>query len=79
MLLRLLNPLSHDSLERLNAEFTDVLSEGNIEQVFEWPHKDDDCYKHLPRLRMQLDQHRMNMLPQMIRRINALYQAQGEG
>ncbi|MDQ6952515.1 MAG: LOG family protein [Mariprofundaceae bacterium] len=76
VLLRLLNPLSQNSLEHLNAEFTDVLSEGVIEQVFEWPHKDDDCYKHLPRLRMQLDQHRMNMLPQMIRRINALYQMQ---
>ncbi|MDQ6974381.1 MAG: hypothetical protein Q9M10_05810, partial [Mariprofundaceae bacterium] len=74
---RLLNPLSEASLERLNAEFNDVLSGGVIEQVLEWPHNDDECYQHLPRLRMQLDQHRMNMLPQMIRRINALYQTQG--
>jgi len=76
VLLRLLNPLSQASMERLNAEFTDVLSEGSIEQVFAWPHSDDACYQHLPRLRMRLDKHRMNMLPQMIRRINALYQAQ---
>jgi len=76
VLLRLLNPLSQASLEQLNAEFTDVLSSGSIEQVFGWPDKDEACYQHLPRLRMQLDQHRMNMLPQMIRRINALYQGQ---
>jgi len=76
ILLRLLNPLSQSSMELLNAEFTDVLYDGVIEQVFEWPHNDDACYRHLPRLRMQLDRHRMNMLPHMIRRINALYQAQ---
>ena len=76
ILLRLLNPLSQASMERLNAEFTDVLAEGCIEQVFDWPHKDDACYQHLPRLRMRLAGHRMNMLPQMIRRMNALYQQQ---
>jgi len=72
ILLRLLSPLTHDALERLNAEFTDVLYEGVIEQVFEWPHNDDACFKHLPRLRMRLNHHHMNVLPQMIRRINAL-------
>jgi len=76
ILLRILNPLSEASLEQINAEFSDVLYDGRIEQVFAWPHSDDACYQHLPRLRMQLDHHRMNMLPQMIRRINALYQAQ---
>jgi len=74
ILLRLLNPLSHAAIERLNAEFNDVLYEGDIEQVFDWPHDDDDCYQHLPRLRMRLNRHRMNVLPHLIRRINALYQ-----
>ncbi|MDQ6953921.1 MAG: LOG family protein [Mariprofundaceae bacterium] len=73
VLLRLLNPLTHDALERLNAEFTDVLHQGTIEQVFEWPHNDDTCFKHLPRLRMRLKHHHINVLPQIIRRINALH------
>lgn len=74
ILLRLLNPLSADALERLNAEFSDVLPEGKIEQVFGWPKSDDACYVHLPRLRMHLDRNRMNVLPEIIRRMNALYQ-----
>lgn len=73
ILLRILNPLTHDALERLNAEFSDVLHEGSIEQVFGWPHNDDACFSHLPRLRMRLDHNHMNILPQMIRRINALH------
>jgi len=74
ILLRILNPLSEDALERLNAEFNDVLREGRIEQVFQWPKSDDACYAHLPRLRMHLDRNRMNVLPQIIRRMNSLYQ-----
>jgi len=73
ILLRLLNPLSTDAMERLNAEFSDVLHEGGIEQVFNWPKSDDDCFSHLPRLRFKLDHNRMNTLPQLIRRMNALY------
>jgi len=74
ILLRMLKPLSDDALKRLNAEFSDVLSEGRISQVFQWPKSDDDCYDHLPRLRMHLDRSRMSVLPQIIRRMNALYQ-----
>jgi hypothetical protein len=72
VLLRLLNPLHAEALARLNAEFADVLKEGEIEQVFAWPHGDDACYDHLPRLRMHLDRGRVNVLPTLIRRINAL-------
>lgn len=79
ILLRILNPLSEDALKRLNAEFNDVLREGRIEQVFGWPRSDDACYAHLPRLRMHLDRHRMNVLPQIIRRMNALYQLDHNG
>jgi len=74
ILLRLLKPLSDDALQRLNAEFSDVLSKGHIDQVFQWPKSDDECYKSLPRLRMHLDRSRMSVLPQIIRRMNALYQ-----
>ena len=73
MLLRLNNPLSDQALERLNAEFSDVLAEGRIEQVFNWPKSDDACFSQYPRLRMHLNHHRMNTLPQLIRRMNALY------
>lgn len=73
ILLRIMNPLSSDAMERLNAEFTDVLHKGDIEQVFHWPKSDDKCFSHLPRLRLQLNHNRMNALPQLIRRVNALY------
>lgn len=73
VLLRILNPLSGDAMERLNAEFSDVLSEGSIDQVFRWPKSDDHCFDHLPRLRLHLDRSRMNVLPQIIRRMNRLY------
>ena len=73
VLLRMNNALSDDALERLNAEFSDVLHEGEIEQVFDWPKSDDEQFKHYPRLRMRLNHHRMNCLPQLIRRMNDLY------
>ncbi|MDX8387852.1 MAG: TIGR00730 family Rossman fold protein [Ghiorsea sp.] len=73
VLLRMNNPISEEALDRLNAEFSDVLHEGEIEQVFNWPKSDDACFAHYPRLKMQLNHHRMNILPQLIRRMNALY------
>ena len=79
ILLRILEPLSEKSLERLNAEFSDTLSEGQIEQLFHWPKSDDKCFDHLPRLRMHLNRSRMNVLPQIIRRMNALYQQEHNG
>ncbi|PIP01850.1 MAG: hypothetical protein COX55_08645 [Zetaproteobacteria bacterium CG23_combo_of_CG06-09_8_20_14_all_54_7] len=78
-LLRLLNPLDDEIMQQLNAEFSDVLSEGKIEQVFRWPKSDDACFSHLPRLRLHLDRRRMNVLPQLIRRMNALYQSSQAG
>ena len=75
-LLRLQHPLSDESLRRLNAEFSDVIHDGCIEQVFNWPKSDDPELAHLPRLKMHLDRSRMNVLPQIIRRMNALYQRQ---
>lgn len=73
ILLRIMNPLSDESLARLNAEFSDVLHDGAIEQVFNWPKSDNKAFEHLPRLRLRLDHNRVNMLPELIRRINALY------
>ena len=75
VLLRICCPLSQDALERLNAEFSDVLSQGEIEQVFNWPKSDDEEFRHLPRLRMRLDRGRMNVLPEIIRRMNAIVDA----
>lgn len=72
VLLRIHYPLTEGELERLNAEFTDVLSQGEIEQVFHWPKSDDLEFDHLPRLRLKLDRSRMNVLPEIIRRMNAL-------
>jgi hypothetical protein len=72
VLLRILRPLSQDALDQLNAEFSDVLEKGRIEQLFHWPRHDDPEYWELPRLRMYLDRSRMNALPQIIQRINAL-------
>ena len=71
ILLRMLNPLSEEGLERLNAEFSDSV-EGRIEQVFRWPASDDPETMHLPRLKLRLDRRRMNVLPHIIRRANAL-------
>jgi len=78
VLLRMLNPLSADALERLNAEFSDVLSEGTIDQVFQWPKSDDHQFDHLPRLRLHMDRTRVNVLPQIIRRMNMLFQQDHE-
>ena len=72
VLLRMVRPLDDGALERLNAEFSDVLAKGRIEQVYGWPQHDDEGTEHLPRLRLQLDRHRMSVLPQIIRRANAL-------
>lgn len=74
VLLRLLNPLSDKILERLNAEFSDILKHGKkIEQIWHWPKHDTPCYDHLPRLRLQIKFGKINVLQQFIRRMNALY------
>lgn len=71
-MLRILHPLSASALERLNAEFSDALSEGHIEQL-------DACDvpgldgKKLPSLCMHIQMQHMNVLPQLIRRMNALH------
>lgn len=72
VLLRINCALSGGDLQRLNAEFSDVLKEGEIEQVLHWPKSDDPGLDHLPRLRMRLDCSRMNVLPEIIRRMNGL-------
>jgi len=72
VLLRIDCPLSDDDMQRLNAEFSDVMDHGAIEQVFHWPKSDDPSLNHLPRLRMKLNRSRMNALPEIIRRMNGL-------
>ncbi|MDX8394473.1 MAG: LOG family protein [Mariprofundales bacterium] len=72
IVLRLQKALSEEALQRLNAEFSDVLLHGNIQSISNWPSNDDDAFSHMPSLRMKLDRHRMNVLSSIIRRINAL-------
>ena len=79
VLLRINCPLSDEELQRLNAEFSDVLNQGAIEQVFHWPKSDDPGLDHLPRLRMLLNRSRMNVLPEIIRRMNGLANGGDEG
>lgn len=70
VMLRILEPLSLAALSRLNAEFSDALTQGHIEQLMANEIPDDGT---LPALCMHLSPHRMNVLPQMIRRMNALH------
>ena len=74
VLLRLLNPLSKHALQRLNAEFSDILHNGHITQVQQWPKGDDSNLNHLPRLRLHVKHGKMNVLPQLVRRMNDLFQ-----
>ncbi len=78
VVLRIMEPLSDESVEQLNAEFSDVVRKGKIEQVFQWPKSDDRAFAHLPRIRLHIDPKRMNVLPQLIGRINALYEREHE-
>lgn len=74
VLLRLRKPLNQQSLQRLNAEFSDLLNSGCIEQLYHWPANDDQDSLHLPRLRFKLNRKRMSVLPQLIRRLGLLSQ-----
>jgi hypothetical protein len=75
VMLRILKPLSAAALSRLNAEFSDALSQGHIEQFSaeEIPSDNNNHNETLPALCMHLQAHHMNVLPQLIRRMNALY------
>jgi len=72
VMLRIINPLSQAALSRLNAEFSDALSQGHIEQFTadEIPNSNDETH---PALCMHLKSHHMNVLPPLIRRMNALH------
>lgn len=73
ILIRMNNPLSAQALERLNAEFSDILHSGKITQVYNWPANDDANLAHYPRLRLNINHHRINVMTQLIRRMNGLY------
>ncbi|MBF0282631.1 MAG: LOG family protein [Zetaproteobacteria bacterium] len=73
IILRFQEPLSRSTLERINVEFDDIITSGHIEQIFQWPDEEDERYSHFPRLRFKMDPHRMNVLPHLIRRANALH------
>lgn len=74
VLIRMNNPLSEKALARLNAEFSDILHDGEITQVYAWPENDDPAFASYPRLRLKIIHNRINVLTQLIRRMNGLYQ-----
>ncbi len=71
VLLRMQHPLSDIALSRLNAEFSDALEQGKIEQLAAEEIPDDE--HGYPALCMHLRPRCFNVLPQMIRRMNALH------
>ncbi len=70
VMLRLIEPLSHAALSRLNAEFSDALTQGHIEQFMP---AEIAAHSSQPAICMHLHPHRMSILPQLIRRMNALH------
>ncbi len=71
VLLRMEHALSDTALARLNAEFSDAIASGNIKALEACEIPDNPEGK--PGLCMHLNPRRLNVLPQMISRINALY------
>ncbi len=72
LILRLCNELTDESVERLNAEFRDILVKGRIEKAPTHPVEKDDQTAGMPRLSVPFDQRSYGRLWQMIRRLNAL-------
>ena len=71
LVVRLNRPVSDALLDRLNAEFKDIIWEGRIERVESDPHEANEPeILHLPRLRFRFDRHGHSRFRQMIDLIN---------
>jgi uncharacterized protein (TIGR00730 family) len=71
LVVRLNRPISDALLDRLNAEFKDIIWEGRIERVQADPHEANEPeIQHLPRLRFRFDRHGHSRFRQMIDLIN---------
>ena len=72
LVIRLKKALSQDQLDQLNAEFTDLLVDGNIEASPALPAEKGDETEYLPRLVMRFNHRDFGRLHLLIRRINQL-------
>lgn len=71
LVVRLKRPITDATLERLNAEFRDIIWEGTIERADSDPHEaNEPDITHLPRLRFRFDRHGHSRFRQMIDLIN---------
>lgn len=72
MVVRMVNPPTQTLIERLNAEFRDILSSGKVRQIGPFPEEADDPETlHLHRLLVPFNRKDFGRLRQMIDRINA--------
>jgi uncharacterized protein (TIGR00730 family) len=72
LVLRLKYPPSDELLDTLNAEFSDILSQGKIERTPALPPERGDDTEHLPRLILHFNYRDLGRLYQMLRLINRL-------
>jgi uncharacterized protein (TIGR00730 family) len=71
LVLRLQKPLGDSLLDRLRADFADILAAGTFEQVTALPaEQNETTLAHLPRLRFQFDRKSLGRLREMIDEIN---------
>ena len=71
LVLRIREPVSDQHLERLNADFSDIVVEGAIERCEPFPEeKDEPEIKYLPRLVFAFDQRGFSRLRELIDAIN---------
>lgn len=70
--IRLNKELSDESVERLNEEFQDIITQGKIQKSQALPKEEGDETEHLPRLLFDFNQRDFGRLYQLIARINYL-------
>jgi uncharacterized protein (TIGR00730 family) len=71
LVMRLNQPLTPETLERVRAEFGDIIKSGTFEQTSALAEEHGDPHlAHLPRLRFRFDRHRLGRLRQLIDMIN---------
>lgn len=72
LVIRLKAPLGEGDIDRLNAEFSDILSEGTIQEVSAFDVERGHETEHLPRLALHFNQRDSGRLHQMIRYLGKL-------
>jgi uncharacterized protein (TIGR00730 family) len=71
LVMRLNQPLSAETLERVREDFKDIVKGGTFEQTEALPEEHGDPHlAHLPRLKFRFDRHRLGRLRQLIDAIN---------